>query len=144
MIKLRSPGGYDVMKASDEAGLDCSVDGAGRTQQSFRDEVDINTIIRRQGLDGAMPAAIRLPEYGDFTGINDFQSALAAVKEAESSFAELPARVRSRFGNDPGAFVAFCLDDRNAEEAKALGLVKEVVEVAPAPPAAPVAPVVKP
>ena len=36
-----------------------------------------------------------------------------AVRGAEESFMAMPAEVRSRFGNDPQAFVEFCSDEAN-------------------------------
>lgn len=131
---VRSPYNYDLKAASDDAGLDCSVDGFGRTKQSFAEEADINTLIRRFGLDGPLPQGVRMPSYGDFFGVTDYQSAIHAVRGAQRAFEAMPARVRSRFDNDPGAFVAFVGDEANRAEAIALGLV-----VAPPDPVPPVA-----
>ena len=47
-----------------------------RTKQSFKEEVDINTLVKRFGITGQMPVPSRLPTYDDFTGIDDYQSAL--------------------------------------------------------------------
>ncbi|QCQ85080.1 internal scaffolding protein [Blackfly microvirus SF02] len=120
---VRSPYNYDLKEASDASGLDCSVDGPGKTKQSFAEEADINTLIRRFGVNGQLPAGVRMPTYGDFTGVGDFQSALNAVSDAQAAFMRMPADVRSRFGNDPGAFVDFCSDEANRDEAVKLGLV---------------------
>lgn len=83
--------------------LDCSSDEV-MTQQHFAHEVDINTICERFGLSPATaPAAAGV--YGDFSGITDFESALAAVERARSGFAALPAEVREKYKNDPGRFL---------------------------------------
>ena len=134
---VRSPYNYDLAQASDDAGLDCSCDGAGRTKQSFAEEADINTLIRRFGIGNPLPQGTRVPSYGDFSFVTDYQSALNVLTLADKAFMSLPAHLRSRFGNDPGAFVAFCDDDANRDEAVRLGLV-------PAPLAPIVAPVDKP
>lgn len=127
---LRAPYNYDVDKASDEAGLSCK-DGS-RTKQAFKDEVDINTIVKRFGLDGQLPENVRMPVVGDFTDLPaDFHAMANAARQAQESFDAMPARVRARFHNDPGEFVAFCLNDDNLEEAKLLGLVKPGPVVAP-------------
>lgn len=91
--------------------------------QDAAEEADINTIVRRFGLTGQMPKDVRAPEYGDFTGITDYREALDAVMVADRAFAQMPADVRRRFDNDPAAFVEFCLDDANREEAAKLGLL---------------------
>lgn len=56
---LRAPFNYDTDKASLEAGSSRPIDpdtgeiiDDGMTQQSFAEEVDINTIVRRFGLTG--------------------------------------------------------------------------------------------
>lgn len=109
-------------------------DQPSMTQQQFKDECDINTIVRQFGLTGKLPAAIYAPTYGDFTGVEDFQSSLHAIQRATDAFMQLPALARERFGNDPQAFVAFCSDPRNADEMKALNLSRT------APPPEPVVP----
>ena len=130
-IFIRTPYNYDTDEVSNETGLVCPE--PTMAQQQFRDEADINTIMERFGRTGELVAPVRMPQYGDFTGVSDYQTALNAVIEAQASFDALPANVRARFENDPGQFVEFCLDDKNREEAVRLGLVPGKVE--PAEPA---------
>lgn len=92
--------------------------------QSFKDECDINVIVERFGLTGVLPGAIRMPEYGDFSEVVDYHTAMNAIRSAEDSFRQLPAKVRERFNNNPQELLAFCEDDRNREEAAKLGLVE--------------------
>lgn len=99
-------------------------------QQQFKDETDINTIARNFGLTGKLPMPVYLPTFDDFTGVNDFQSALHAIQMADASFQAMPASVRERFQNDSQKFLEFTSDSRNAEEIKKLGLFKD----APVPP----------
>lgn len=127
---------YDEFEVnSDATGLACAV-GSSMAKQSFAEEVDINTIIRRFGLTGELPTAVRMPEYGDYSTVSDFKTAMDAMAIANEAFDAMPAVVRSRFHNDPSEFVAFCLDDRNLPEARKLGLVP-AVEAAAALAAAP-------
>jgi len=119
---LRSGFNYDVDEASVESGLsldvaDCVV------QQQFAEETDINTIVRRFGVTGELPVSVRHPMVGDFTAVTDFQSALNALRQAEAGFADLPARVRARFDNDPGQLLLFLDDEANRKEAVELGIV---------------------
>jgi len=109
------------MEASDAGGLACFEPSLA--QQHARDECDINTIVRRFGLTGELPNNVRVPRYGDFTAVSDYQTAMNMVIEANEAFMQLPAEVRSRFNNDPGALVDFMSDDNNRAEAEKLGLV---------------------
>lgn len=90
--------------------------------QSARDEVDINTIVKRFGLGGVLPDNVRVPTYDDFTEVMDFQSAQNALVAARESFMAMPWDVRSRFNNDPAAFVDFCSDENNLDEMRKMGL----------------------
>lgn len=112
----------DHVPMSDASGCDCSGD-PGKTQQSFGEECDINTIVRRFGVTGVLPQGPSVPTYGDFCEVGNFQEAMAVVVRARESFAALPAEVRSRFQNDPGEFVDFCADESNFDEAARLGIV---------------------
>lgn len=118
---LRTGYNYDRNEASDASGLDCSAD-PGETHQSFAEECDINTLIRRFGLGGQLPVGLRAPTYGDFTGVDDYQSALNSVIAADDAFMAMPAEVRARFHNSAHEFVQFCSDDKNRDEAVKLGL----------------------
>lgn len=129
---VRSTYNYDADLASYDSGLLC--EDLSLAVQDARDEVDINTIVRRFGLTGQLPDEVRVPQYGDFVGLDDYHSAMNAVADANESFDALPADLRSRFNNDPAVFVEFCLDERNRDEMTKLGLLKPVE---PAPPAAP-------
>lgn len=109
----------------------------GRTKQSFKDECDINTIIKRFLRTGQLDLANKLePRYGDCTGIQ-FQTAVETVAAAKSLFAELPAALRNRFENEPAKFLNFVQDDRNYDEALELGLLNPKPPVTTNPPAAP-------
>lgn len=130
---LRTAYNYDMNAAGDESGLECK--DPTLTKQSFAEEVDINTIVKRFKLTGELPKDIRLPTYEDFTGVFDFHSAMNAVAQAREAFDKMPANVRTRFNNDPGAFVDFTADRNNLAEARTLGLVPP--EELPEPEAAP-------
>ena len=119
---LRAPGNYDPDVVSNETGLACDPD-EGVTQQSFKEECDINVIVERFGLTGQLPENLRMPVSGDFTGITDFQTAMQVVREAQEEFMRVPADIRERFNHDPGKLIAFLGDDKNREEALKLGLI---------------------
>lgn len=136
---LRSAYNYDMSAASDESGLKC--EDASLTKQSFAEEVDINTIVKRFNLTGQLPVGVRMPTYGDFEVVDDYHSAANAIAQASEAFDAMPAHVRARFHNDPAEFVAFCSDGKNRDEAVKLGLVApQVQELAAGAPAARVEP----
>ena len=124
---VRSPYNYDTNKAGDESGIDTGTEGGA--QQHFKDECDINTIIKRFGIGYEMPPNPRIPQHGDFTGVHDFHTAMNQVRAAQEAFAEMPAHIRSRFDNDPGKYIDFTSDPKNLEEMSSLGmLTKEAQE----------------
>ena len=126
-VFVRAPYNYDGDAVSDETGF--RSDEPSMAQQQFKEESDINEIVRKFGVTGELPSNIRAPQYGDFSGIFDYHSAMNAVVAAQESFEAMPAEVRARFNNDPAAFVDFCSDDANREEAKKLGLLMPEVSV---------------
>lgn len=103
-------------------GSDLECKDPSLAQQSFKDETDINVMLERFKVTGQMPAGIRLPEYGDFTGLTDFRTAMGALLSAQDEFMKLPAELRARFGNSPQAFLEFCSDKDNLPELRKLGL----------------------
>jgi hypothetical protein len=131
---MRTQYNYDTNVATQESALRC--EDASLTQQQFKEDSDINVIIERFGVTGNLPIVTTQPMAGDFTGVEDFQTAVQAVREAEANFMTLPAKIRERFGQDSQKFVDFCVDPANIEAVREMGL-------APKPPAPPVPPEVK-
>lgn len=124
---LRTPYNYDTDAASNESGLHC--EDASLAQQHFKDECDINNILRQFNITGLLPEAPLSPRYGDFTGIGDYHTALNQVIAAEDEFMTLPATMRARFDNDPAKLIEFLSDNKNKDEAISLGLVNKPVEL---------------
>jgi len=95
------------------------------TKQEMKKEVDINNIIKKYKDTGVVQHVNALQgSFGDFTHAMDYQSSLNKVKQAQDSFAALPANIRKRFKNNPAALVAFVEDPKNKREAAYLGLLK--------------------
>lgn len=122
-MRVKNPVTYDRDKNSDNSKFVFT--RPSRTQQSFRDECDINNILRNFNVTGQLPVGSVQPQYGDFSGVTDYQSALNAVMAAQDSFLQLPAKLRARFDNDPALFVEFASDEANKDEMRALGLIRE-------------------
>jgi phage internal scaffolding protein len=124
---LRTPYNYDTDAASNESGLHC--EDASLAQQHFKDECDINNILRQFNITGILPEHAVSPRYGDFTGVMDYHSALNQVIAAEDEFMSLPATTRARFENDPAQLIEFLNNSENKDEAIKLGLVNPSVEL---------------
>jgi phage internal scaffolding protein len=108
--------------------------GQSRTQQHFKAECDINTVVERYLRTGLMPQ-LGTPMYGDFTNVVSYQEAQDAVIAANAAFETLPSKVRERFSNNPGKLLEFLADEANKDEAVKLGLIEPppAVEMSTAP-----------
>ncbi|AXH74000.1 MAG: internal scaffolding protein [Microviridae sp.] len=120
-LRSGEPFNYNTNEASDASGLKC--EDVSLAKQSFAEECDINTIVRRFGLTGELPSNVRVPVHGDFRNLPDFHGAMRMIREAQEGFARLPANVRARFHNDAGELIDFLSDVGNRDEAVKLGLV---------------------
>lgn len=109
------------------------------TVQSYTDQVDLNTVLKRFGVDDMTPlqmasfdnSILGNPElFGDFTGERnvDLRGALEIAQAATESFNALPARIRRKFDNDPRTLHDWLLDKNNVEEAVTLGLLTKQAE----------------
>lgn len=116
-------------------GIDCSKDVC-RTQQSAKEECDINYIVERakRGADLSQLTRNTAPMYGDFSSIpTDLRECLVIVRRADELFMTLDAHVRRRFDNDPAKMLDFLNDPKNRSEAVELGLVNPPKEDVKAP-----------
>lgn len=92
-------------------------------RQEFKDESDINFLMKRYRTHGVMPTMrTSEPRYLDCTEVPDFQAAMQLVIDAEAAFMTLPAAVRKEFGNDHVAFVEYASDPKNLEQMREWGL----------------------
>lgn len=120
-VFIRTPFNYNTNEASTESGLRC--EDVSLAQQHFRDECDINNILRQFAVTGLLPNNPLPPRYGDFSDISDYHTALNAVRGAETEFDALPAHIRARFSNDPALLIDFLSLEANRSEAIDLGLL---------------------
>jgi len=106
----------------EDPGIACPP-GETKTQQSAAQECDINYIMKRYEKTGQLPDMIKQDaQWGDFSDVPDYQSALAIVAHAEEQFINLDAHVRRRFNDDPAMFLEFMGDSKNVTEAIRMGL----------------------
>jgi phage internal scaffolding protein len=107
--------------------------GLSLTKQSFKQECDVNNILKNYNKTGVMPENFNPGEYRDLDG-TDYQEYMQTVASANSMFEELPSALRKRFKNDPAQLLSFVHDDKNVAEALKLGLLRDDYEIAIAPP----------
>lgn len=118
---------YDFRARSDDSKI--FFDELSVTKQEFKASCDINNILKKYTKNGVNPFVITQDaKYGDFSSIPSFQEAAAYVEAASDAFMDLPAKVRTRFNNDPGYLLNFLADPANVDEAKNLGLIEKTVQ----------------
>lgn len=101
------------------------------TQQHFKDECDINLIIKRfTKNDLALMAMMSDMQYGDYSTPVDFHEAMNIVIRAQEQFEALPSSVRDKFDNDPAKMLDFVSKKENIEESVKLGLLnREALQI---------------
>lgn len=100
--------------------------GLTRTRQEFKDECNINTIVRRHNETGQLPELIKQnPQFGDFASMPDYMTSMNVVAHAHEQFDALPAHTRKRFNNNPAEFLEFAQDPENLPEMVKMGLAKK-------------------
>lgn len=91
------------------------------TKQEYKQETDINEIIRKYRATGELPVRSGAI-YADLSKITDYQDLRNTISEFEDYFDSLPSALRARFQNDPAMLVEWASDPRNYKEATQLGL----------------------
>lgn len=132
--------GMSFDTAQFDPGVDCSIDPdtgeelVSMTKQAFKDECDINNIMRKYERTGTLDhVASSVPQYGEYMSPYSYQESLNAILFAQEQFSNLPAELRARFGNDPAELLAFMDDPDNLDEAVKLGLVQKPSSTIPQP-----------
>jgi len=104
------------------------VDPVSRTKQSFKNECDINNIMRKFQKTGAVAHVARFGgDYGFATSV-DFHEASNIVIRGRELYSALPSSIRKRFG-DPGEFLDFVQDPKNEDEMRSLGILPKKASV---------------
>lgn len=97
-------------------------DEPSMTVQDKAQETDVNFIMSKNRYS-------QLPNppdfYADLTEITDLTEAHEKIQYADKVFSSLPARLRSKFENDPQKFIQYLNDPSNDEEAIKFGLKEE-------------------
>lgn len=92
---LRSQGDGLGDIAAQESGLDTGPENLAR--QDFRDDTDINTILRRHGIDGLNPNHRFAPIFTDNDDSIDLQQVLDGQRLAQRAWEGLPESLRQLY-----------------------------------------------
>ena len=126
---IRNPYNYDKEEVSNDTGLLCQ--DVSLAQQHMKDECDINVIIERFGVTGQLPQSPVSPQYGDFSGVTDYHTAVNTINATMDDFMALPAKLRVRFDHDPVKLLEFINNEANRSEAISLGLIDGQLTIEP-------------
>lgn len=95
-----------------------------KTVQDGKDDADINVVMKRFGHGVPLPQPRGDAQYGDFTGVSDYQTALNELIRAQEVFDALPAVVREEFDNDPAELYKAVHDESQRDRLLELGLLE--------------------
>lgn len=116
-------------------GLTCEDESL--TQQQFKDECDIDCILRRYDQTGVLVDPLserRLAQFGDFSNLPSFSEYQNRLAEVSEYFMSLPPEIRSNFANDLGTFIDTIGNPDNESKLVELGiLVKDSAEPSESP-----------
>lgn len=96
------------------------------TKQQFKDETDVNYILKRYTKTGILSHVNEIEaRFGDWSDVSDYQDAMNRVLNAKEEFLKLPSIVREKCRNNPMEFLDYIRDDKNRAEAESLGLLEK-------------------
>lgn len=108
--------------------------GKSMTKQSFKDEVNINKIIKKYNKTQILQMAENFEgQYGEFDS-KDFADAMNVVAKANTLFEQVPSEIRAKFRNDPGAFIDYATDEKNRDQLVSWGLAVHIPTKSAEPP----------
>lgn len=124
MTRYTDPGparnGVDVWPSPEES--DSPDFGPSLTRQSDALGTDINIIMAQYERTGTLPVNVAEQLFDDVSECFDFRDSLERVRDADTLFMSLPARVRARFDNDAVRFLEYFQEPGHDQELVDLGL----------------------
>lgn len=107
-------------------------EGPTMTQQHFKEECDINHILKKFVATGILPN-VGPGVYADLGDQGDYRESIQRIRDADEMFLQLPSTIRKEFQNDPGAFLAFVQNPANLERGIELGIFQADAKTVGAP-----------
>jgi phage internal scaffolding protein len=95
------------------------------TKQSFKDEVDINLIVKKYDKTGLVTHLNQAQaQYADVSTMGDYQDALDVIQAAEAAFMEMSAKQRKVFNNSAAEFLDAAHDPEKRDLLVKAGLLE--------------------
>lgn len=106
-----------------------------KTDQTFKDDCDVNLILRRYMKTGDQSIFRQGGSYSDVSEVPDLLEAHLNLQRAKTAFDLLPSEIRKKLHNNPLMLEQYLSDPKNHEEAIELGLLnkKSLPEAHPQP-----------
>ena len=93
----------------------------GMTKQSFKDQTDINKILKKAQRQGSISHLVKHgAQYGDFSDMPTLLEAENRLRRGREIFDELPSEVRKEFDNNAGKFFTYVNDPANSDRLREL------------------------
>lgn len=124
-VILRREGQVVYQRENGSVGVDSCDYAETMTQQQYKEECDINNIMKSYVQTGELPLKQRVGQFLDVSNVGSFHEMMDQVIAAEDAFMQFPAQLRSKFENDPQKMFEYLSDDKNYDEAVSLGLLDE-------------------
>ena len=97
--------------------------GESQTQQQFKDECDINNVVRQFAKTGHIHHLNNSePNYG-LADSTTYHDAMNIVVQAQQEFDAMPSEIRAKFGHSPENFLSFVENPDNAQELYDMGII---------------------
>ena len=88
-------------------------EGESLTQQQFKAECDVNNILAKYRKTGMLTHVHKHQgNFGDFSSVEDYQTSLGKLMQAQQSFESLPSELRAKFENDPAKLISYLSDEK--------------------------------
>lgn len=128
-MEIRTPYNYDRDAVSKETALVCN--DVSLTQQNFKDDCDINIMIRKYGV---LPVSeVNWNEFDATVIPTDYHQLQNMLKDADEAFLSLPGEIRASVDNDPVKFLAMVDAQRAAAKQEKVSVKADKVSVDPTP-----------
>lgn len=95
------------------------------TKQEFKEDADINVILKRVLRTGETPPIVLPEHFADLTGRTNYFEMASKIADANSAFYMLDAKLRAEHLNDPARWadaVVTALEQGNADQLEKLGI----------------------
>ncbi|AXL15252.1 internal scaffolding protein [Microviridae sp.] len=116
----------DSYRVHDRVQIDFA-DAKCTVQRQFKDECDINTVMRKFEKSGVVTHINeRSQDYIDLIGVEDYHTSMNLIIEAQNLFDSIPAKIRRKFNNSPAYFLEFVQNPENEEELIKMGFAKAI------------------